>query len=298
MADTLNYYDLLGVSEDASSQEIKSAHREHVRALHPDQHEDRIRGVMDQQLARVNHAAQVLLDPHQREAYDQKLAAGTLSKEECYEPGTERAYYGEDAADEAFDEYVGEHAETGVEEAEAAPAGLYQMLLRPPAYVDALAVSVAYSVPYALIAIAPTWIGGSSISGLEVLFFVIWFILIPAAAFLLGAALAGASGAFRSESLSSVAILFGHLRRGPEGGSMMPAGHRASRMLEHAVAVLRVLWHGPAALFALIVIGVIVPAGFSIVPVMWFAALAWCVGRAYVLWRSGQCRRNHHQSTK
>lgn len=283
MADTLDYYDLLGVCRDASSEEIKAAHRDCVRALHPDRHEEKIREVMDWQLSRINHAAQILLDPREREAYDRRLAS-RVPPDGGYYSGDDVRDYREYDSEPAAGGGSQEEDERPAEEEKVASAtggygGLYETLIRPPAYADSVAAPVAYSVPYALIAIAPTWITGGSVSTPAVLFFAIWFIVIPVAALFLSAALSGVSAAFRGESFCSTAMLFGTHRNG--GVDELPA-----RRLELGVAALRLLWLGPAALIMLIAIGALVPGGFSIAPLLWLAALSWCVGRACVLWCS------------
>jgi Mce-associated membrane protein len=58
------WYDLLGVAPDASADEVRAAWRAGIADLDPTDH----------RFARLNHAAEVLLDPDRRAAYDAELA--------------------------------------------------------------------------------------------------------------------------------------------------------------------------------------------------------------------------------
>ncbi|MBZ5740537.1 J domain-containing protein [Nocardioides mangrovi] len=63
-APTPSWYDLLGVSPDASADEIRAAWRSRIADLDP----------TDRRFAVLNQAAEVLLDPQARTAYDAELA--------------------------------------------------------------------------------------------------------------------------------------------------------------------------------------------------------------------------------
>ncbi len=63
-------YDTLGVSPEATAEQIKSAHRKRVRQTHPDRDGDR------QEFDAVQAAALVLLDPDRRRAYDETGETG------------------------------------------------------------------------------------------------------------------------------------------------------------------------------------------------------------------------------
>jgi molecular chaperone DnaJ len=73
-----DYYDTLGVSRDASEEEIKKAFRQLARKYHPDVNpgkkdaEDRFK--------EINEAFEVLKDPEKRQAYDQFGEAGVESE--------------------------------------------------------------------------------------------------------------------------------------------------------------------------------------------------------------------------
>lgn len=74
----MTYYEELGISADASAEEIRQAHRRLVKLLHPDQHQDdeELRRLADLQLMRVNALVAELLDPASRDSYDARLRAG------------------------------------------------------------------------------------------------------------------------------------------------------------------------------------------------------------------------------
>ena len=64
-----NYYDILGVSRNASDKDIKSAYRRMARKLHPDVNPDDSRA--QNQFKKVNEAYEVVGDPARRKDYDQ-----------------------------------------------------------------------------------------------------------------------------------------------------------------------------------------------------------------------------------
>ncbi len=65
----VDYYDLLGVTPDADSVEIRKAYRELARKTHPDTGKGAQRG--NQAFAELNEAYQTLIDPDLRYQYDQ-----------------------------------------------------------------------------------------------------------------------------------------------------------------------------------------------------------------------------------
>ena len=72
MPRAINYYDLLGVSPDASAEEIHRAYRRLARRYHPDT------GAGAQERARfhqLSNAYEVLRDPGQRARYDRSTLA-------------------------------------------------------------------------------------------------------------------------------------------------------------------------------------------------------------------------------
>lgn len=59
-----DHYETLGVSKDASADEIKKARKKKAAAAHPDLGGDH------ETMAAINHAADVLMDPERRRLYD------------------------------------------------------------------------------------------------------------------------------------------------------------------------------------------------------------------------------------
>jgi curved DNA-binding protein CbpA len=60
-----NYYEILGVSEDASPDEIKKAFRKLAMKLHPDK-----KGGNKEKFQEVNEANQVIGNPQKKQQYD------------------------------------------------------------------------------------------------------------------------------------------------------------------------------------------------------------------------------------
>lgn len=65
-----DYYDILGVSKNASDQEIKQAYREKALKWHPDKHK-RNKQQAEEKFKEVNEAYEVLSNKDKRAAYDQ-----------------------------------------------------------------------------------------------------------------------------------------------------------------------------------------------------------------------------------
>ena len=64
-----NYYDVLGVANDATQEEIKNSFRELAKKTHP----DRTKVDSEEEMAKLNKAYEVLSDKEQRESYDRHL---------------------------------------------------------------------------------------------------------------------------------------------------------------------------------------------------------------------------------
>jgi curved DNA-binding protein CbpA len=70
----MTYYEELGISAEATAEEIRQAHRRLVKLLHPDQQQDaELRKLADLQLMRVNSLVEELLDPQRRAHYNHRL---------------------------------------------------------------------------------------------------------------------------------------------------------------------------------------------------------------------------------
>jgi curved DNA-binding protein CbpA len=67
-------YDLLGVSEDAISEEIRKAQRRFAKQFHPDCFDGTVRKENEARLTAINAAATELLDPERRRRLDARLA--------------------------------------------------------------------------------------------------------------------------------------------------------------------------------------------------------------------------------
>jgi len=70
MAAKSDYYDILGVTKNASAEELKKAYRKQALEWHPDRHKEE-KEVAEKRFKEINEAYQVLSDPQKRSAYDQ-----------------------------------------------------------------------------------------------------------------------------------------------------------------------------------------------------------------------------------
>ena len=74
MADKRDYYDVLGVSKDASADDLKKAYRKLAKQYHPDMNPgDK---TAEAKFKEVNEAYEVLSDSTKRQRYDQFGHAG------------------------------------------------------------------------------------------------------------------------------------------------------------------------------------------------------------------------------
>lgn len=71
---TRDYYDILGVSEDASQEEIKKAYRKLAKKYHPDRNPDAPDA--EERFKEISEAHRVLSDPEQRQQYDRMRQYG------------------------------------------------------------------------------------------------------------------------------------------------------------------------------------------------------------------------------
>ena len=70
MATKTDYYDILGISKNASADEIKKAYRKQALEWHPDRHKDD-KEAAEKRFKEINEAYQILSDPSKKSAYDQ-----------------------------------------------------------------------------------------------------------------------------------------------------------------------------------------------------------------------------------
>src|SRR5262245_11562777 len=78
MAAGKDYYQLLGVSESATPEEIKKAFRRLAKQYHPDRNPDKQAG---ERFKEINEAHDVLSDAEKRRKYDQLRRYGAFSGE-------------------------------------------------------------------------------------------------------------------------------------------------------------------------------------------------------------------------
>ena len=68
-----NYYEVLGIPQGATTDQIKKKYRELARKFHPDVVQDKVLG--QRVFSQINQAYRVLADPERREQYNSQLAA-------------------------------------------------------------------------------------------------------------------------------------------------------------------------------------------------------------------------------
>jgi DnaJ-class molecular chaperone len=83
-----DYYQILGVSQNASQESIKKAFRQKAKALHPDVNP----GQSPAEFLRINEAYQVLSDNQKRYQYDLRLKYGHPAQRVYYRPGNVSSY--------------------------------------------------------------------------------------------------------------------------------------------------------------------------------------------------------------
>ena len=67
-----NPYEILGVSKNATDEEIKKAYRELARKYHPDNYQNNpLADLAEEKMKEINEAYAVLSDPEQKSKYDQ-----------------------------------------------------------------------------------------------------------------------------------------------------------------------------------------------------------------------------------
>ena len=73
----MDFYEELGLTRNATEEDIRRSHRRLIKLLHPDgQSDEELKEVAGVQLRRVNSMVDTLVDPERRRSYDQQLAKG------------------------------------------------------------------------------------------------------------------------------------------------------------------------------------------------------------------------------
>src|SRR5579883_2467010 len=75
MEKTGDFYDLLGVQQTASGDEIRAKYHELARLFHPDRVPEKDKEIAHRVFVRINQAYSTLIDVERRQSYDQRLAA-------------------------------------------------------------------------------------------------------------------------------------------------------------------------------------------------------------------------------
>src|SRR5699024_4496349 len=83
-----DFYATLGVSKDASAEEIKKAYRKLARTYHPDANPND--EAAEQRFKEITEANTVLSDPEQRQEYDQLRAMGSGARFTGAGPGRQQ----------------------------------------------------------------------------------------------------------------------------------------------------------------------------------------------------------------
>ena len=71
MAAKGDYYNILGVSKEASQEDIKKAYRQQALKWHPDKHKGEGKEEAERKFKEINEAYQILSDSQKKQAYDQ-----------------------------------------------------------------------------------------------------------------------------------------------------------------------------------------------------------------------------------
>jgi curved DNA-binding protein len=102
-----DYYEILGISREATDKEIKTAYRKLARKWHPDLHQGKDKEAAEDKFKQINEAYEVLSDAEKRAKYDRLGANWRDGQDFQPPPGAEgyRFYTGIGPDDGGFSEF-------------------------------------------------------------------------------------------------------------------------------------------------------------------------------------------------
>lgn len=144
-----DYYDILGVDEDASEDEIKKAYRKKAKKYHPDMNPDLDKEEAEERFKEVTEAYEVLSNPDKRAQYDQFGHAGPSQGFDFNNQDFERARsaFSDSSFDDIFDLFFGEGRRRGRSQTAAQKGEDLQRKLRISLEDAAKGTHVKFSIP-------------------------------------------------------------------------------------------------------------------------------------------------------
>jgi len=144
-----DYYDILGVDEDASDKDIKKAYRKKAKQYHPDMNPDIDKDKAEKKFKEVTEAYEVLSDPDKRAQYDRFGHAGPQQGFDFSNQDFERARsaFSGGAFDDIFDLFFGEGQRRGGRRTAAQQGEDLQRKLRVSLEDAAKGTKVKFSIP-------------------------------------------------------------------------------------------------------------------------------------------------------